>query len=347
MTVHTMSFQDRTIHLIDTPGFDDSGRTDGETLQELSYWLAAAYEREIQLSGIIYLHRITDTRLQGSASRGLIAFKKMCGEESYCGIVIATTRWDELAPEQIAAASKRQQELRERAWGDIVEKGGRVVALSAARIDAMNIIKHIVNRDRRLTLDFQKQIVDEGRPIHKTDAGKVLFDAMDNYQQQFQYTLQNSENAMNDAITTRHRLGAFQVSDAVVDITKDMRPLRDDLARMQQRVDDVRKEWERKLQRDAEVLQEASRLNKERLRRKEEQLEQLRNIRSVPTVSESYLVEEVQSLEKEKEGIVIRKRQRLEERYVGGHTRRTTVLSTVGTALAVGQLVAAMACTVM
>jgi predicted GTPase len=42
-----MTWNNRTIHLIDTPGFNDTGRSDGETLQELAFWLAAAHEREL------------------------------------------------------------------------------------------------------------------------------------------------------------------------------------------------------------------------------------------------------------------------------------------------------------
>lgn len=335
-----MQILNRKVHLIDTPGFDDSERTDGETLQELTYWLAAAYERKIQLSGLVYLHRITDTRLQGSASQGLAIFKKMCGEENYHGIVIATTRWDEIAPEQMASASKRQQDLRERAWGDIFKGGGYIVALSAARIDAMNIIRHIVCKNYRLTLAFQRQIVDEERPIYETDAGKVIFDTLEDYEEQFQGTLNHSGATMGDSITACHTAGAREANEAMGNVTNNMRLLQEDLERMKKRVRDVRAEWDIKLQEDAAALVEASKANAERLKRKEAELGFLRRNRSIPTRSELCLKEEVQMLENERGEIAVKKTHKL-------HERRTTAIGIVGASLALAQLAAACACIVM
>ncbi len=56
--------------LIDTPGFDDSKRSDTEILTEISRLLATQYKLVVTLKGIIYLHRITDNRFQGSAASG-------------------------------------------------------------------------------------------------------------------------------------------------------------------------------------------------------------------------------------------------------------------------------------
>jgi ribosomal protein L17 len=89
------------------------------------------------------------------------------------------TRWDEIATEQITTATRREKELRGKV-DDIVGKGGRMVSLSAGRIDAMKIIGHLANRgpETRLSLAFQRQLVDEGLAIHETDAGKLLFEQL-------------------------------------------------------------------------------------------------------------------------------------------------------------------------
>ncbi len=60
--------------LVDTPGFDDSGRTDSEILTDISRLLAAQYEAGVSLKGVIYLHRITDVRYQGSSLKALNIF---------------------------------------------------------------------------------------------------------------------------------------------------------------------------------------------------------------------------------------------------------------------------------
>ncbi len=66
-TVNTYPFiysgpPQKRVFLVDTPGFDDSTRSDVEVLRELAAWLTATYAKEIRLSGIIYLHRINQPR---------------------------------------------------------------------------------------------------------------------------------------------------------------------------------------------------------------------------------------------------------------------------------------------
>ncbi|KAK6067745.1 kinesin light chain [Seiridium cupressi] len=56
------------VTLVDTPGFDDSKRSDTEILTLIADWLAGSDKGDTLLSGIIYLHRISDvTRQDGSA----------------------------------------------------------------------------------------------------------------------------------------------------------------------------------------------------------------------------------------------------------------------------------------
>lgn len=57
------------VHLIDKPGFDDTGTSDVGVLQDVAHWLSASFVDGVRLSGIIYMHRITDKRMTGSAIR--------------------------------------------------------------------------------------------------------------------------------------------------------------------------------------------------------------------------------------------------------------------------------------
>jgi hypothetical protein len=54
---------------VDTPGFDDSTKTDTQILMDVTDWLNRAYLADILLSGIIYLHRIIDAKMGGQASK--------------------------------------------------------------------------------------------------------------------------------------------------------------------------------------------------------------------------------------------------------------------------------------
>ena len=54
------------ITLIDTPGFDDTNKSDTEILQGISSWLAQSSTPTDKLAGIMYLHRITGGEMGNS-----------------------------------------------------------------------------------------------------------------------------------------------------------------------------------------------------------------------------------------------------------------------------------------
>lgn len=87
------------MYLIDTPGFDDTHRTDTAVLGEIADWLAESYSHAVKLSGVIYLHRNTDTRVGGSGMKNLRMFRKLCGAANLRNVVLATTMWTDCKPD--------------------------------------------------------------------------------------------------------------------------------------------------------------------------------------------------------------------------------------------------------
>lgn len=68
---------------------------------------------------------------------------------------------------------------------------------------------------------------------------------------------------------------------------------------------------------------------------------------TVMSASVADLESELATLRRQYEGLVIKRNHRLDRRKYLGHGRATTTFGVVGTGLAVGQLAAAMACSVM
>lgn len=68
-------------YLVDTPGFDDTLKSDIEILMDVAGWLNKAYKAKIPLTGIIYLHRINDVRVGGTGM-------KTCGHSSSFAVQI-------------------------------------------------------------------------------------------------------------------------------------------------------------------------------------------------------------------------------------------------------------------
>ena len=54
---------------IDTPGFDDTERTDADVLELIAKFLRETYANGMLLTGIILLQPVTGNRVQGSEKR--------------------------------------------------------------------------------------------------------------------------------------------------------------------------------------------------------------------------------------------------------------------------------------
>jgi hypothetical protein len=166
------------VWLIDTPGFDDTNRSDSDVLKDIAYWLASAYTRKVQLAGIIYLHRITDVRMQGSALRNLRMFNELCGLNNLKSVILATTHWThgegKSVPESVGEARVKELEEMKEFWGGMIERGSRVEKHDGSKASAIRIVSDLVNRHDPVTLGIQRQLVDEKRSLFDTDAGKAL-----------------------------------------------------------------------------------------------------------------------------------------------------------------------------
>ena len=81
---------------MDTPGFDDTDRDDGDVLNEIASWLYLQRKKELKLTGLIYLHRITDNRVGSTAVRNLRLLRALVGEDNMRNLVLVTNRWEDL-----------------------------------------------------------------------------------------------------------------------------------------------------------------------------------------------------------------------------------------------------------
>jgi hypothetical protein len=115
--------------IVDTPGFDDSNRSDEDILRELLNWLQEQHGSKAKFNAVLFLHRIDVPRMQGSALLYFTIFKQLCGDAFYQNVFLGTTCWDRL--EDPAVGEQREKELKEPGgfWYSIVKKGSTVVRI--------------------------------------------------------------------------------------------------------------------------------------------------------------------------------------------------------------------------
>ncbi|KAI0789961.1 P-loop containing nucleoside triphosphate hydrolase protein [Abortiporus biennis] len=150
----------RRVVLIDTPGFDDSTLSDTKVLQMIALYLSMTYKEGFKLSGLIYMHRITDFKVGGVSQRNFRMFRELCGEDALRNVLIVTTMWGLVQREKGEA---REQEL----------ISARMVRHYNNMQTAQNIIFMMLN-NRPMALQIQKEIIDEKKDISETAAGVEL-----------------------------------------------------------------------------------------------------------------------------------------------------------------------------
>lgn len=173
-TVHTLDRSGKTIHLVDTPGFGDTYRSDEDVFLEIAYTLIKAYEFGIRVSGIVYLQPMTDFRVTGTLRRSLGLLKSLCGPRALASVALVANRCGEVDPK---TKEERLHELRSKSyfWKEFCDSGSKVFEVEGGREACLSVLDSIIERDQTYTLGFQEQVVDQKLKISDTDAGKIVF----------------------------------------------------------------------------------------------------------------------------------------------------------------------------
>lgn len=196
------------VYLIDTPGFDDTDRSDAETLGVLAAYLSASYAQNVFIHGIVYLHSITTNRMGGSSKRNIDMFKALCGYSTYSNVAIATTFWNR---QDRPTFLQREAELRDDSdfFAGIVAEGAQLFRHGEFSQDvrqlqpsARSIVRHVVAQSRlaSVVLLIQHELVDEHKTLDRTAAGIVVAGELHKVTKEYKRQLDElQENAKNTA----------------------------------------------------------------------------------------------------------------------------------------------------
>ncbi|OBS29433.1 hypothetical protein FPOA_03370 [Fusarium poae] len=179
--IYSMTISDRVVYLIDTPGFNDTWRSDLEILQEVAYITSTIYRRGMNLAGVLYLHRISDNRVSGSALKNFNLLEKMCGPHAASRVFLITTMWDLT---QTGKLNRREAEMRETRlssteefWGKLCRQGSRTKRWQGDCGTASSIVSELLRLNDKsgfVVQRIQQELVDEGKSLAQTAAGKEL-----------------------------------------------------------------------------------------------------------------------------------------------------------------------------
>ena len=206
IATYTVSIAGQVVRLIDTPGFDDTNRSDSDILSVIGLTLAKIYEERIPLLGVVYLHRISDPRVGGASRKSVRILEAMVGAQAFGSVLLATTMWDKVS---LAEGDKREKELvsNPEFFGTICHygqvSGAMVLRHTGTRDSAGEIIRRFISRQRSLrqmqtVLLIQRQLVDEGLSLEETTAGRVVDAGLKQQQAKQQAELKELEQALKE-----------------------------------------------------------------------------------------------------------------------------------------------------
>lgn len=168
-----------SVVLVDTPGFDDTERSDWEILEIISNWLNEEYQTGTILSALLWFHRISDNRMGGSPLKNLRVFEKLCGKCAMSKVVLVTTMWDEV---EYHVGEARLEELKVTYWKAMISRGSKTFEYGNTRESAIQLIQSVVLRQQETTrkgVQLQVEISDLEMELRETAAGRELCSSLE------------------------------------------------------------------------------------------------------------------------------------------------------------------------
>ncbi|KAJ3565887.1 hypothetical protein NP233_g7354 [Leucocoprinus birnbaumii] len=172
-----------SVVLVDTPGFDDTSRSDLEILNTIADWFKAIPD-EGKVSGIAYLHRISDPRMTSTVVKNFDMFQKLCGKDFFKKVVLVTTMWPNEGNSDPLELISRERDLLDNYWRPMLLKGSTSFQFRNTEGSAWDIFNHLLRIqpvDKLAHLvKIQQELVNEKKTVPATQAGKRLHNIMQN-----------------------------------------------------------------------------------------------------------------------------------------------------------------------
>lgn len=248
---HTFISNGYQITLIDTPGFNDTYKSETEILKEIASYLADKYKNKRKLSGIIYLHAF-ERRMTGSSLRNLKMFHELCGEDPLENVILATTGWtDAERAGTLAKAEEHEKSLSSNRafWKGMLDSGAKLDRFMDTRESALSMIMKFADRET-IPLQIQRELVDQEKLLIDTSAGNAVNEDLKPLEAVYKTEIEKIQKEMTEAREAQDHKVEEALAEAQEVFEKQLGGLRDqqdklryerrsDNRRVQQQLDDA------------------------------------------------------------------------------------------------------------
>ncbi|KAK7682395.1 hypothetical protein QCA50_014600 [Cerrena zonata] len=286
------------VTLVDTPGFDDTTVSDTDILKMIALHLQTTYEQGYTLSGILYLHRISDPRMGGISRRNFTMFRKLCGDETLKNVLLVTTMWGNV-DRATGEAREAQLGTDELLFQPVIEKGAHLIRHDNTRQSTLNIIR-VIMKNHPQVLRIQRELVDEHKDISQTGAGEELGRELAELARKHKHELQEVQEQMEAALAERDIETKKELEEYQKKLQGEMEKAEKDRERLSREYIEEKKRSDEhlaQLRRDLEAQRKAA---EERQKEIDRMNEELRNNAKLTAEEQARLRQRIDELQKPK-----------------------------------------------
>ena len=162
--------------------------------------MKGAYSEHTTLTGILYLHRISDPRVEGSSLKNLRLMRSLCGTENLSHVTLATTMWDMVTDED---GNRREKELKEDGefWAQLEADGARIRRYDRTKEGALMLVNELLMLSP-FVIQIQKEVAIEKKRLIDTAAGQSISEEITALTQEYQRELEEVESELEQTKKT-------------------------------------------------------------------------------------------------------------------------------------------------
>jgi len=233
----------RRVVLIDTPGFDDTHKSDTDVLKSIAAFLGESYSAGVKLAGVIYVHKISEDRFGGLAAKNFRMFRELCGEKTLKNVILMTNMWGRVVPQQ---GAERERQLNDKYFKAAIEKGAQLCRHYNTPESARAILRKILE-NKPAVLQIQRELIDEGKDIADTGAGAELNREIREVVERYQREIKELEENMRRAIDEKDEESRGELEEEKRKMQEEVENLRKGSEEMQSKFEAARREMEERI----------------------------------------------------------------------------------------------------
>ena len=184
------------------------------------------------MSGILYLHRISDPRMGGISRRNFNMFRKLCGDETLKNVLIVTTMWGLVDP-KIGETREEQLKTYDNFFKPVLDKGARMARHDNTRQCAQDLVRMIM-KNHPQALHLQRELVDEGKDITETSAGEEIGREIAELVKKHKSELQEVQDEMREALAHRDLQTKKELEEYDKKLRDEMKKAETEMGRLKQ-----------------------------------------------------------------------------------------------------------------